>query len=116
MGAAWGMEGCRWIWRPGSWILGARLDDDRLGIAWIRREWACESYIRRASGDGFVCGLGRGQELLEESWVAKEGQVVLDPQRQIIAGSSTFSGPRLTYNEHVPPWQAGCKAFNRKGR
>ena len=36
-----------------------------------------------------------GQELLEESWVAKEGQVVLDSQRQIIADRD-FHGPRLT--------------------
>lgn len=36
-----------------------------------------------------------GQELLEESWVAKEGQMVLDSQRQIIADRD-FHGPRLT--------------------
>ena len=36
-----------------------------------------------------------GQELLEESWVAKEGQMVLDSQRQIIADRD-FHGPKLT--------------------
>ena len=53
------------------------------------------------------------QELLEESWVAKEGQLVLDSQRQIIADRD-FHWPRLTWTDTCRRGKRDAKLLTAK--